>query len=252
MSAPDPKQGERDYYTRIGEEGIAHATGKPFGDDNCAFNLANMAALFHLLPRPPLAILHLGCGVGWLSHALARQGYQVTGVDIAAEAIAAAERRRDQAGLRRLTYQVGDYEISPGIAPVDVVLFYDSLHHAEDPAAAIATAFAALKPGGRLIAFEPGEGHHEAEASQHAINAFGVHERDMPPNQIIALGRQAGFTRHQIMPHPALLLAELYHPDYAAATDQATLDQHQKDRSRQLVRELWRQRRKQAFTVLWK
>ncbi len=248
----DPKQGEREYYARIGAEAIEHATSKPFSDENCAFNLANLAALFHLLPPPPLRILHLGCGVGWLSQMLALRGYHVTGVDIAPEAIAAAERRRDEAGLTELQYRVGDYEEQSETAAWDVVLFYDSLHHAEEPPLALRTAAHALKPGGMLIAFEPGEGHHAADTSQRAVAEFGVHEQDMPPALIIALGRDAGFSRHLIMPHPANLLAELYHPDYGTLTTQAELAQRQFDRSRQLARELWRKKRQMAFTVLWK
>ncbi len=251
-STTDPKQGERRYYARIGEAAIAHSINKPFSDANCAFNLANLAALFHLLPPPPLRVLHLGCGVGWLSHMLALRGYQVTGIDIAPEAIAAARQRRDEAELSKLDYRVGDYEEAAQIEPVDVVLFYDSLHHAEDAARALQTACDILKPGGKLIAFEPGKGHHESPQSQQAIARFGVHEEDMPPERIIALGEKAGFARHQIMPHPANLLAELYHPDYAVSPDQMDLDIRQKDRSHQLVRALWQEPRSQAVTVLWK
>ncbi|WP_221031874.1 class I SAM-dependent methyltransferase [Actomonas aquatica] len=248
----DPKQGEREYYAQLGDAAIAHAIRKPFSDENCAFNLANLAALFHLLPPPPLRILHLGCGVGWLSHMLAERGYHVTGIDIAPEAIAAATRRRDEAGLTDLVYQLGDYEDAINHEPYDVVLFYDALHHAEEPSRALTTAAAALRPGGKLIAFEPGEGHHDSAKSQQAIANFGVHEADMPPARIIALGHAAGFSRHQIMPHPADLMAELYHPDYAVATDQIALARRQFDRSWQLVRELWREPRRHAFTVLWK
>lgn len=251
-SSSDPKQGEREYYARGGPAAVAHSLRKPFSDANCAFNLANLAAIFQLLPAPPRQLLHLGCGVGWLSHMLALRGYEVTGVDIAPEAIAAAQNRRDAAGLVNLHYETGDYEHPVARAAFDGVLFYDALHHAEAPALALATAYQALRPGGLLIAFEPGEGHHATAQSQHAIAAFGVHEQDMPPERIIALGRSAGFSRHQIMPHPASLLAELYHPDYARATDQADLDRHQFDRSWQLVRSLWRRPRQQAFTVLWK
>ena len=248
----DPKQGEREYYARRGRASIDHSLNKPFSDANCAFNLANLSAIFHLLPAPPISVLHLGCGVGWLSHMLAQRGYNVTAIDIAPEAIAAARERAAAAQLLHLAYRVGDYEECLDLAPVNVVLFYDALHHAEDPARAMLNAFNALRPGGRLIAFEPGVGHHDTAQSQHAITTFGVHEQDMPPARIIALGEAAGFARHQIMPHPADLMAELYHPDYARAVDQADLERHQFDRSWQLVRELWREPRHQAFTVLWK
>jgi hypothetical protein len=67
MSPPDPKQGERECFARIGSAGLAHSTGKPFTDDYCASNLANMDTLFHLLEPPPRRFVEFGCGVGWLS-----------------------------------------------------------------------------------------------------------------------------------------------------------------------------------------
>ena len=45
----DPKQGEREYFARIGAAGIAHSLAKPYADDNCAQYLAVMTALFGLL-----------------------------------------------------------------------------------------------------------------------------------------------------------------------------------------------------------
>ena len=87
----DPKQGEREYFARIGAAGIEHSTRKPFGDEFCAVNLSNLDALFHLLEQPPARLIEFGCGVGWLALLLAQRGYQVTGLDISPEAIAAAQ-----------------------------------------------------------------------------------------------------------------------------------------------------------------
>ncbi|MCF3652209.1 class I SAM-dependent methyltransferase [Synoicihabitans lomoniglobus] len=252
MNESDPKQGEREYYARKGPEGIAHALGKPFSDDHCKFNLANLAAIFHLLPAPPIRLLHLGCGVGWLSHILAQQRHEVVGVDIAPEAIAAAQHRRDEAGLSNLDYEVGDYEYFDGAESFDVVLFYDALHHAEEPAKAMACAHRALKANGALIAFEPGSGHHDSPTSQEAIERFGVHERDMPVSRIIELGEAAGFRRHLRLPHPADTLAELYHPGYSTATDQADLDRKKLDHTWQITRQVMRRNAPMEIVMLWK
>lgn len=217
-SASDPKQGEREYYARIGEAGMTHALGKPFSDaEHCNIHLANLAVIFQLLPPPTgeTRIIELGCGVGWLSLLMARRGYLVNGYDIAPEAIAAAENTRDDAGVTGLTYQVGDYEALEFGGRADAVLFYDALHHAEDPSRALQCACRALRPGGMLIAFEPGEGHHDTARAKQIIAEFGVHENDMPPKRIIALGRRAGFTRHLCLPSPWPTLRTLYRPGYA-------------------------------------
>src|SRR5690606_26929157 len=87
----------------------------------------------------------------------------------------------------------------------DVALFYDALHHAEDPAAALASAYRALKRGGLLVTIEPGDGHAAAEGSLHAVETFGVTERDMPPRDIVRLARAAGFRRARVYPTPKML-----------------------------------------------
>lgn len=252
MNQSDPKQGEREYYARKGPAGITHALGKPFSDDRCKFNLSNLAALFHLLPDHPQRVLHLGCGVGWLSHILAQQRHNVLGVDIAPEAIEAATLRRNQAQLPNLNYQVSDYELFDGGGSFDVVLFFDALHHAEDPALAMNCAYRALKPNGVLIAFEPGSGHHDAPTSQAAIKQFGVHERDMPVSLIFSLGQAAGFRRHLALPHPADTLAELYHPAYHTATDQVDLDCKKLDHIGQITHQVQRQDSPSEIALLWK
>lgn len=252
VNPTDPKQGEREYYARKGAAGVKHALGKPFSDERCKFNLSNLAALFHLLPSRPLRVLHFGCGVGWLSHILAQQQHSVLGVDIAPEAIAAATRRRDEARLNNLEYQVSDYESFDGTASFDMVLFFDALHHAEAPIKAMHCAYRALKPDGFLIAFEPGSGHHDAPTSREAIKQFGVHERDMPAALIFALGKEAGFRRSLALPHPADVLAELYHPAYHLATDQTDLDIKKVDHTKQLTRRVTRQDAQSEIALLWK
>lgn len=84
----------------------------------------------HLLPppadpgRPPTA-LDVGCGLGRNSAWLARQGFSVTGIDVAAPAIAEAARRSPDP-----TYLLRDFirEEVPG-APFDLVYDSGCFHH---------------------------------------------------------------------------------------------------------------------------
>ena len=248
----DPKAGERAYYARLGAAGLQHAAGKPFTDERCGHYLADIGALLQLLPPPPLRVLDLGCGTGWTSRFLSRAGYSVRALDIAPEAIAMARQLAEQEKNTRVEFAVGDYEDAGESGAFDVVLFYDALHHAEDEAAALRAAAQALKPGGLLVAFEPGDNHSRSETSRRAVADFGVHEKDVPPARIIALGREAGFGRALHLPVPHDLNQCLYRREYHEAVLHG----------RQWLEKLWgcyrvigrllRGQRQGGLTLLWK
>ena len=199
------KQGEIGYVQRIGEAGAAHARGKPFTDTGCGGMLVDLGALYMVLPAPPGRLLDLGCGAGWTSVFHARRGYDVVGQDIAPDMIALAERNRIESGLPNLRFVASDYESLGFAGEFDCAVFYDALHHAEDPQAALASVARALKPGGRLVTIEPGAGHAAAEHSLNAVREYGVTERDMPPREIVRLGRAAGFSSARVYPAPKML-----------------------------------------------
>ena len=211
---PDPKQGEREYFSRIGAAGIVHSSRKPFSDGDCVLNLSNMDALFHLMEPPPGRVVEFGCGVGWLSLFLAHRGYQVTGVDISPDAIAAARAQGQAQGLANARFVLGDYESFATDEKCDCAIFYDSLHHAENELTAVRCACAALRPDGMMIAFETNAGHSKTAEALKAVGEFRVHEKDMPVDYIARLGRQAGFSRHLILQRPHQLMRSLYRPSY--------------------------------------
>jgi SAM-dependent methyltransferase len=249
----DPKAGEKEYYQRIGEVGRAHARAKPFADSRCGHYLADAGALLMLLKSPPGKILEMGCGSGWLSLFLARAGYDVIGVDIAPEAIELAKQAAVADQVSRVRFVVGDYETAQSAAggTCDAVIFYDALHHAEDEAAALRTAYAALKAGGALYAFEPGEGHGATEDSRRAVETYGVHEKDMPPRHIIALGRLAGFRRAVVLPSPHELTRTVYRRDFHLQPGEWRLRLEKLWGYTRAFQRMGRQRRG-GLTVLWK
>lgn len=81
--------------------------------------------------------LEIGCGEGELSMRLARAGWQVSGCDIASEAVQEARRRSGAAGLsipfeqRELAACVGAYPRQ------DLVVCCEVMEHLEDPLAAL-------------------------------------------------------------------------------------------------------------------
>lgn len=207
------KLAEQNYFNSIGDFGRSHSMTKPFSDPLVGKYLVAMGVVFTLLPRPPARLLDLGCGTGWTSLFFARAGYEVTGQDISQDMLTAAEQLRDAEGLQNLRFVSGDYESLAFDGEFDCAVFFDSLHHCADEAAAIAGVYRALKPGGILITHEPGKGHAQHPDSILARERFGVNERDMPPSLIMAAARKAGFTEFDLYPMPSSMLRQLYVQD---------------------------------------
>jgi len=248
----DPKQGERDYYAQLGAEGIEHSLGKPFSDDCCGQYLAAMTALFSLMAPPPARVVEFGCGTGWLSLAFAQRGYQVLGVDIAPEATNLAQRAAGERGLRTAEFIASDYENFAGHGRFDYAIFHDALHHAESELAALRCAHTALAPGGCLIALEPGSAHAAAPTSLEAVARFGVHEKSMPPSHIIAIGRQAGFKRHLVLPHPHQYNRLIYRRAYQRAPSRRELAGLRFLSLARAIAQLVRWRQDPGLVLLWK
>jgi ubiquinone/menaquinone biosynthesis C-methylase UbiE len=196
-----PKQGEIDYLTNIGEQGIQHAIHKPFSDPFCGGYLMEIGAMMSLMPAPPARLLDLGCGTGWTSCFWAKRGYEVVGQDIAADMIYHAEQNRDRQGLSNLDFVTCDYESMNFQDEFDCAVFFDCLHHAVDEVAALDAVYKALRPGGICITSEPGEGHATSPDSIQVMQQFGVTERDMPPWLIAQSARKVGFRKSFIFPH---------------------------------------------------
>jgi SAM-dependent methyltransferase len=112
-------------------------------------------ALGHLLP--PLDVVDIGCGEGYLTVEVARWARQVIAVDrspvVLARATALAARRH--AG--NITFKRGDIERLPlADASADVALLSQALHHAEHPARAVAEAARVVRPGGSVLLLDLG------------------------------------------------------------------------------------------------
>lgn len=97
-------------------------------------------------------ILDVGCGGGILSEALARQGAQVTGIDMGEATIGAAQAHAEGQTLS-LEYRVISIEALAEEAPgqFDVVTCMEMLEHVPDPESIVAACSKLVKPGGDLF-----------------------------------------------------------------------------------------------------
>lgn len=110
-------------------------------------------ALGHLLP--PLRVADIGCGEGYLTVEASRWASRVIAVDrspvVLKRARALATRRR----VRNVIWKKGELERLPlRDASVDVALLSQTLHHAPDPARALAEAARVVVPGGRVLVLD--------------------------------------------------------------------------------------------------
>jgi ArsR family transcriptional regulator len=110
-------------------------------------------ALGHLLP--PLRVADIGCGEGYLTIEASRWAARVIAVDrseaVLKKARALAMRRR----VRNVIWKRGELERLPlKDASVDVALLSQALHHAPDPAQALAEAARIVMPGGRVLVLD--------------------------------------------------------------------------------------------------
>ena len=141
--------------------------------------------------------LDVGCGAGLLCEPLARLGAAVTGIDAAAENIAAAHAHALQSGLT-IDYRTGGIE-GLGSQRYDLVTSLEVIEHVSDPAGFVAGLAGALADGGLLVLSTPnrtalshialitiGEGTGQIPKGTHDWDKF------LTPDELVALLEEAG------------------------------------------------------------
>ena len=133
----------REYFNRLaGRFGRSYCPGRSW------------QGLGHMLLKllPPMVIADLGAGEGTLSQLLATTAHRVIAVDNSEKMVEYGANLAREHGFKNLEYRLGDIQ-SPPVEPgsVDLAIFSQALHHASQPARAVAGAQQILKPGGRLV-----------------------------------------------------------------------------------------------------
>jgi ubiquinone/menaquinone biosynthesis C-methylase UbiE len=109
-----------------------------------------------MLPDSAQRIVEVGCGNGYLSLELARDGLEVLGIDVSPDIIEVAERSSTAhpqpsgfGSLRYLCADVNTWQVPEG--SFDCVIFNRSLHHLPALQQTMAQVQRLLKQGGRII-----------------------------------------------------------------------------------------------------
>lgn len=162
----------------------------------------------YLLPhlRTGQAVLDVGCGPGTITLDFARlvSPGQVIGIDAEDEVVAAAAADATEAGLRNVSFEVGDaYALAFDAGMFDVAHAHQVLQHLADPVAALAEMRRVTKPGGVVAArdmdFASTVWYPDAPALDRWVELYGQVTRSnggepAAGRRLLAWAHAAGFT----------------------------------------------------------
>lgn len=117
-----------------------------------ALNPARLGYVAQRIALRGTQVLDVGCGAGLLSEALAREGAQVTALDLAPELVKVARLHGLESGVK-VDYRLQSVESLAAELPgtFDAVTCMEMLEHVPDPASIIRACATLLRPGGRLF-----------------------------------------------------------------------------------------------------
>ena len=103
-----------------------------------------------LAPLQGRKVVDVGCGGGILAEAMARQGADVTGIDLAGKSLKVAQLHALEAGVSNVRYRDIAAESLAAEQPgqYDVVTCMEMLEHVPDPASIVRACATLVKPGG--------------------------------------------------------------------------------------------------------
>jgi len=195
------------------EKSFEVAQMKPFwfnqaGSQYLADFIDVMKFLEKLNITPPMKLLELGCGTGWMAEFLATMGFEVIGTTLSPHDIAAAHRRVESLSVKgfdkKLSFQqapMEDLEENLGaiqLESFDCIYVYEALHHAYSWQKTIEECFRYLKPGGwLLICNEPNLVH--TMVSYRVSILTDTHEIGFNRQKLISHMQKGGFSSPKIL-----------------------------------------------------
>ncbi len=153
------------------------------------------------------SLVDVGCGGGIFSEALANAGADVTGLDIAAKALAVARLHLHESG-QEVDYLETTAEAHAESAPAgaDVVTCMELLEHVPDPQSVVNACAAMLKPGGQAffstINRTPAAFALAIVGAEHLARLLPVgthrYDRFIRPSELASALRRAGLETREI------------------------------------------------------
>jgi 2-polyprenyl-6-hydroxyphenyl methylase/3-demethylubiquinone-9 3-methyltransferase len=160
-----------------------------------------------LVPLKGKRVLDIGCGGGILADAMARQGAQVLGIDLATKALKVAQLHALEANTQGVEYREISAEALATEQPgsFDVVTCMEMLEHVPDPSSVVRACATLVKPGGQVF-FSTINRNAKAflfaiVGAEYMLNLLprGTHEyaKFIKPSELAAFCRSAGLDLQQ-------------------------------------------------------
>lgn len=141
-------------------------------------------------PAPVGDLLDVGTGTGRVLSLLAGRARSAIGIDRSSAMLAAARPAFAGPAARHVQLRLGDMEhlpLPPG--SVDLAVFHQVLHYADEPAQALREVARVLRPAGRVLIVDFAPHSLESLREQHAHRRLGIATSDL-----VAWAAPAGFT----------------------------------------------------------
>lgn len=161
-----------------------------------------------ITPLAGKTVLDVGCGGGILADAMARQGADVLGIDLATKALKVAELHALEAQTQGIRYREISAEALAAKQPgsFDVVTCMEMLEHVPDPSSVVRACTDLVKPGGYVF-FSTINRNAKAflfaiVGAEYILNMLpkGTHEyaKLIKPSELAGFCREAGLEHQQM------------------------------------------------------
>ena len=141
-------------------------------------------------------LLEVGCTAGHYTLRLAGEGYDVTGLDISADSIKAAQLLAASSGLSSAEFVAGDAENMKDIpdSSFEGVYSFSTLRYVANPLQALSEIRRVLKPGGRAVVDFPNKFCPWFEVLKFLVGGERhIHDHTYSPGQVRRMMGRAGF-----------------------------------------------------------
>jgi len=143
-------------------------------------------------------LLEVGCANGVYTFALARLGFQMTGLDLSPECVHTATQQAERVGLTHINFTVGDAEALSQFDDntFDGVISFSTLRYVPNLAKAIRELYRVLRPGGIAVVDFPNKRSPWFTFMKPLLTGqTHIHDHQYTTGQIKRMLQEAGFRK---------------------------------------------------------